>query len=292
MEHPQQGASINKRKRRSPDDMLLALRAREQSSWFASRARKSFTGKDRLRYSLDDLVGLDHPASKSVILGFSIDGNYLFGYSRRQLVEGREESQLNDCGYIAEIWRFNPPFQLECAAAIPLFRCPEGSNFGATELFDCVPASISMAEYASPSLLLVVGSGSQHELDQELQASRRFSVTLVVGQDSTMSGPTQECMIVLHTTFLVRPPFPPIHCKKCIVAPGFRRDRQLPVSLVVNTGDSIRIITISHAFGVPTHLSFGDQHEIEVRLEKRDVHGESLDCRDLKTVQVPLSFVD
>ena len=62
---------------------LCRLRS-ESSSYGAALSRPAIAP---FQYNLDDCVGLGHAATKSIILGFTQDGERLISYTRRGFTE-------------------------------------------------------------------------------------------------------------------------------------------------------------------------------------------------------------
>jgi|SaaInl85LU_5_DNA_1037374.scaffolds.fasta_scaffold288166_1 hypothetical protein len=58
------------------------------------------------------------------------------------------EIQATD--YALELWQFTPGRKIWCVARYPLFRTEDGpTDFGSTDMFDSVPASLSVTQKVS-----------------------------------------------------------------------------------------------------------------------------------------------
>jgi hypothetical protein len=106
-------------------NLLVALHLRETAGTLDKAARLAFLEKrDRLSYCLDDLVGTDHPATQSVILGFSADGQTLISYAAANASPATNHGVgdvMSD--YCLELWAFEPPRPLRRVLSLPLFNC-------------------------------------------------------------------------------------------------------------------------------------------------------------------------
>lgn len=106
-------------------NLLVALHLRETVGTLDKAARLAFLEKrDRLSYCLDDLVGTDHPATQSVILGFSADGQTLISYAAANASPATNHGAgevMSD--YCLELWAFEPPRPLRLVFSLPLFNC-------------------------------------------------------------------------------------------------------------------------------------------------------------------------
>jgi len=179
-------------------------------------ARKTVMSRDQpLAYCLDDLLHPSHPCTQSVVMGFTADGHNLVSYCARMPTGMTDDSEY-DIEYDIELWAFDPPRHLQRTLRLPIFNCKEGGQFGATEVFDRVPVSVSVAESSRTGVLCVVGTGSREldhegrELDQDEEVSaRRYSVSCIIGVD-TSPTPVPPAVLLLHLTYLASPPYPAV----------------------------------------------------------------------------------
>ena len=105
-------------------NLLVALHLRETAGTLDKAARLAFLEKrDRLSYCLDDLVGTDHPATQSVILGFSADGQTLISYAAANASPATNHGADVMSDYCLELWAFEPPRPLRRVLSLPLFNC-------------------------------------------------------------------------------------------------------------------------------------------------------------------------
>jgi hypothetical protein len=283
-------------RRKTCKNLLQALQTREAIGILHQVARKAFlSNRGRLKYCLDDLVTSNHPATNSVILGFSGDGQALIGYTA--------STMLDQAGYAVEIWGFAPPQQLRRLLSVPIFNSLHGLEFGSADIMECAPLQVTVAEYSRHSLLFVAGTPIALPMDPLHQLSdpspRRHSFTLVIGADTNpppLPLATPSSVLLLHLTYLSTPPFPDVQPERCILVGGRRGAHGaqrgssdldvLPVSVVVNSGDSIRIVTAARRHGVQRHMRFGTEHyDLDARIERRDTCGELLECDDVEVIQ-------
>jgi hypothetical protein len=100
--------------------LLASLQRRESTARLSAALRSAPFGERREAIELDSLVGLSHPAARSVILGFTSDGEHLLSYT----FSGEESS---GGGYVLELWRMPVGAgTLGLAFSMPVFAC--GTN--------------------------------------------------------------------------------------------------------------------------------------------------------------------
>mmetsp|Transcript_22096 Transcript_22096/g.34652 ORF Transcript_22096/g.34652 Transcript_22096/m.34652 type:complete len:201 (+) Transcript_22096:43-645(+) len=164
-------------------EFIRSLRGREEAARGFHGVRKRMMARNWTQLSLDDLVGLHHPAVNSVILGFSADGEHLVAYScESQSADGAGHLQTEEgVTYFLEFWRlaFNKPLVL--VAKLGLFRCRDGDKFSTSDFlqtFPAMPASIKVFETRCPSMMVVSGSEGRALCSGE-QGSRRESLSLL-----------------------------------------------------------------------------------------------------------------
>lgn len=272
-------------KRFAKKNLHDALRGREQTGHRFEQTRKSSGVEQRCSYGLDELVGLEHPAASSVILGFSAQGEHVIAYACHSN-DGEADGfdQVECLEYVLEFWRFNFHSPLVCTGRIPIFRCSDATNFGMPEFAECQHAKISMVESLHPSALLVAGSGTHSEDDSEEQPSRRESISVLLGYTGCMSSMPEADILVLHLTYLKRPPYPPLQLTRCLVSSG-ASGSPLPLSVVLNTGDTIRVVSVVDKFAPRAHEPFGEEHDVEARIERLASRGGEEDCTNIEIVQ-------
>jgi hypothetical protein len=140
-----------------------------------------------------------------------------------------------------------------------------------------------MVESLSPSILLVAGCGTFSEEDCDEQPSRRESLSVLVSHPGLGSLPEAD-KLILHITYLKRPPYPPLQLSRCLVSCG-EGGCALPLSVVLNTGDTIRVLTVVSKAAPRSHEPFGNEHDLETRLERVLAGGEEEGVDGLETVQ-------
>jgi hypothetical protein len=141
--------------------LFPGLLRRESTARLPVSLRERPLGKRRLVLQLDDLVGIGHPAARSVILGFTADGEHLLSYTFAQDEDGGG-------GYMLQLWRMPAGTgTLTLAFATPVFQC--GSS--ALDFGDSAPparANITPSAHTAPCMLPLVRQSMASELLREI----------------------------------------------------------------------------------------------------------------------------
>ena len=206
-------------------------------------------------FCLDEFIPIDHPAVNAVILGFMQDGEHFISYSD----SGESES------FELLVWRFSMNKPLTCVAAIPLFQCCSGCDFGSSEVADLPPSirfrviEINDTPIRPSAVLVHASSNGSFQNSTDVQ---RHSLTLVLG---LLTG---NLLCVLNTTYFVQPPYPFFEPFQSLIL-GITQGTHCPTAtLILNTGDSIRFLSVRPAANSEESardaFCFDDQVEAEM----------------------------